>query len=74
MKKSFLVWIFMIFVCLAYVSAAAGEPDRTPIPYTELGNGQSNLDYILKVASGERTLAEQHERREISIFKDGVVL
>ena len=27
MKKSFLVWIFMIFVCLACVSAAAGEPD-----------------------------------------------
>ena len=36
--------------------------------------GDRLLDYVLKVASGERTLAEQHERREISIFKDGVVL
>ena len=36
--------------------------------------GDRLLDYVLKVASGEKTLAEQHERREISIFKDGVVL
>ena len=32
------------------------------------------LDYVLSVASGEETNAEKHGRREISIFKDGVVL
>ena len=36
--------------------------------------GKRLLDYVLAVASGERTKAEQHGAREISIFKDGVVL
>ncbi len=32
------------------------------------------LDYILSVASGEETKNEQNDYREISIFKDGIVL
>ncbi len=36
--------------------------------------GDRLLDYVLRVASGEKTLAERHGCREISIFKDGVVL
>ena len=36
--------------------------------------GERLLDYVLRVASGEKTLAEEGDRREISIFKDGVVL
>ena len=36
--------------------------------------GDRLLDYVLRVASGERTKAELHGAREISIFKDGVVL
>ena len=36
--------------------------------------GDRLLDYVLAVASGEETLAEKHGCREISIFKDGVVL
>ena len=36
--------------------------------------GDRLLDYVLAVASGEQTRAEQHGAREISIFKDGVVL
>ncbi|MCR5674533.1 MAG: altronate dehydratase family protein [Lachnospiraceae bacterium] len=36
--------------------------------------GDRLLDYVLRVASGEETLAEKHGCREISIFKDGVVL
>ena len=32
------------------------------------------LDYIIRVANGERTNNEKHGYREISIFKDGVVL
>jgi len=32
------------------------------------------LDYILKVASGEKTLNEKNDYREIAIFKDGVTL
>ncbi len=36
--------------------------------------GMRLLDYVLRVASGEETLAEKHGCREISIFKDGVVL
>ena len=36
--------------------------------------GRRLLDYVLAVASGEQTKAEQHGAREISIFKDGVVL
>ena len=38
------------------------------------GAGDRLLDYVLRVASGEETLAEKHGCREISIFKDGVVL
>ena len=36
--------------------------------------GDRLLEYVLRVASGEQTLAEKHGCREISIFKDGVVL
>lgn len=36
--------------------------------------GDRLLDYVLRVASGERTKTEAHNAREISIFKDGVVL
>jgi altronate hydrolase len=36
--------------------------------------GERLLDYVLRVASGEKSLAEKHGCREISIFKDGVVL
>ena len=36
--------------------------------------GDRLLEYVLEVASGCETLAEQHGCREISIFKDGVVL
>ena len=36
--------------------------------------GERLLDYVIRVASGEQTLAEKHGCREISIFKDGVVL
>ncbi len=32
------------------------------------------LDHVLRVASGERTCSERRGAREISIFKDGVVL
>lgn len=36
--------------------------------------GKRLLQYVLQVASGEETLSEQNGHREISIFKDGVVL
>lgn len=36
--------------------------------------GRRLLDYVLHVASGEQTSTEKHGFREISIFKDGVVL
>ena len=36
--------------------------------------GERLLDYVLRVASGEKTKAEQHGAREIAIFKDGVTL
>ncbi len=36
--------------------------------------GDRLLDYVLRVASGEQTHAEERGMREISIFKDGVVL
>ncbi|MBQ9647565.1 MAG: altronate dehydratase [Oscillospiraceae bacterium] len=36
--------------------------------------GDRLLDYVLRVAGGEQTKAERHGAREISIFKDGVVL
>ena len=36
--------------------------------------GDRLLDYVLRVASGELTQTEKHGIREISIFKDGVVL
>lgn len=32
------------------------------------------FDYIISVASGEQTVNEKNNYREISIFKDGVVL
>ena len=32
------------------------------------------LELVIRVASGEQTKAEKHGFREISIFKDGVVL
>lgn len=36
--------------------------------------GKRLLDYVLEVASGRQTNNEKHGYREISIFKDGVVL
>ena len=36
--------------------------------------GDRLLDYVLRVASGELTQTEKHGIREISIFKDGVLL
>lgn len=36
--------------------------------------GDRLLDFVLEIASGKRTRAEEHGAREISIFKDGVVL
>lgn len=36
--------------------------------------GARLLDYVLRIASGEQTLAEKHGCRDISIFKDGVIL
>ena len=36
--------------------------------------GRRLLDFVLKVAGGEKTRSELHGAREISIFKDGVVL
>ena len=36
--------------------------------------GDRLLDYVLRVASGEKTKAEQHGAKEIAIFKDGVTL
>ena len=36
--------------------------------------GERLLDYVLEVASGRRTHAEERGAREIAIFKDGVTL
>ena len=36
--------------------------------------GDRLLDFVLAIASGKKTLSELHNAREISIFKDGVVL
>ena len=36
--------------------------------------GDRLLDYVLEVASGKKTRAEEENFREISIFKDGVIL
>jgi len=36
--------------------------------------GDRLLDFVLEVAGGRQTRAEEHAAREISIFKDGVVL
>ena len=47
-------------------SVAEGEPLDAA--------GDRLLDYVLAVASGEKTRAEQHGAREIAIFKDGVTL
>ena len=35
---------------------------------------QDLLELVIRVASGQQTKAEEHGFREISIFKDGVVL
>ena len=32
------------------------------------------FDYVLRVASGERTVGEQNGMRDLAIFKDGVTL
>ena len=32
------------------------------------------LELVLQIASGQKTCAEQHGYRDISIFKDGIVL
>ena len=37
-------------------------------------NAEELMEYVLSVASGQQTKAEQRGFREISIFKDGVVL
>ncbi len=47
-------------------SVAEGEPLQAA--------GERLLDYVLQVASGTQTQSERHGYREISIFKDGVVL
>lgn len=47
-------------------TVAQGEPLDTA--------GERLLDFVLEVASGRQTRAEEHGFREISIFKDGVVL
>ena len=36
--------------------------------------GRNLFDLVIKKASGEKTLSELHDFRDISIFKDGVVL
>ena len=36
--------------------------------------GERLLDFVMEIASGKRTKTEEHGYREISIFKDGVVL
>lgn len=36
--------------------------------------GDRLLDFVIEIASGKQTKAEEHGCREISIFKDGVVL
>ncbi|MBO6158501.1 MAG: altronate dehydratase [Firmicutes bacterium] len=47
-------------------SVAEGEPlDEA---------GKRLMDYVLRVASGEKTKAEAHGAKEIAIFKDGVTL
>ena len=47
-------------------SVAEGEPLDAA--------GDRLLDFVLEVAGGRQTKNEQHNAREISIFKDGVVL
>ena len=37
-------------------------------------NGAELMDFVLEIASGKQTKTEQKGFREISIFKDGVVL
>jgi altronate dehydratase len=32
------------------------------------------VELVLRVASGQRTKNEQHDQRDIAIFKDGVTL
>lgn len=36
--------------------------------------GRRLFDFVLEIASGKQTLSEQHNCRDISIFKDGVML
>ena len=36
--------------------------------------GDRLLDFVLEIASGKRTKAEEYGAREIAIFKDGVTL
>ena len=47
-------------------TAAQGEPLDSV--------GARLMDFVLEIASGKQTLAERRGAREISIFKDGVVL
>ena len=37
-------------------------------------NGEKLMDFVLEIASGKQTKTEEKGFREISIFKDGVVL
>lgn len=50
--------------------------DAGPVAYGETpdGAGDRLLDFVLQVAGGRPTRTEQNGFREISIFKDGVVL
>ena len=45
-----------------------------PFGCSQLGDDHAQIADVLAVAGGEKTKAEQHGAREISIFKDGVVL
>jgi len=48
--------------------------DAQPMLEDADGLAQHFFEYIISVASGERTCNEVNEYREISIFKDGVIL
>ena len=61
-----LVIIGSIFSGTIITTLAQGEdPDDA---------GSRLLDFVMEIASGKLTKTEEHGIREISIFKDGVVL
>ena len=50
-------------------------PYREPKLLEGIGEvAEELLDYIISVASGEETMNEKNNYREISIFKDGITL